>query len=99
MQGVSLSRMAWRNIWRNGRRTLLTLFAIVFGFFLAVIFTGIGDDTYGKMINLSARMGPGHVSLQHPDYQELPSMKRTVTGGDALIKTALGVENVKAAVM
>ena len=38
--------MAWRNLWRNRRRTLLTLSAIVFGVFLAVLFTALQDRSF-----------------------------------------------------
>jgi ABC-type lipoprotein release transport system permease subunit len=74
-----MASMAWRNLWRNRRRTLVTLSSIVFGVLLAVIFTGIGDHTYSKMIDRAARLGGGHVTLQHPEYQDRPSVKRTVT--------------------
>ena len=40
MRGSSLAALAWRNIWRNRRRTLLTLVSIGFGSMLAVLFTG-----------------------------------------------------------
>ena len=40
MKGPNLASMAWRNLWRNRRRTLLTLSSIAFGVMLAVIFTG-----------------------------------------------------------
>jgi ABC-type lipoprotein release transport system permease subunit len=33
-------------------------------------------------------MGAGHVTLQHPQYQALPSVKKTVTGASALARTA-----------
>ncbi|MEM7158043.1 MAG: FtsX-like permease family protein [Myxococcota bacterium] len=76
---AKLATLAWRNIWRNRRRTLITVFGIVFGVFMAVLFTGIGDSTYGQMINHAAKMGGGHVVVQHADYQNLPSLKKTVT--------------------
>jgi len=81
--------MAWRNIWRNRRRTLITLFGIVFGVFMAVLFTGIGDSTYGQMIDHAARLGGGHVVVQHPEYQELPTLKKTVHDA-AAVETAAG---------
>jgi len=84
MQGPRLSTLAWRNIWRNRRRTLITLFSIAFGVLLAVIFTGIGDSTYGQMIDHSARLGGGHVVVQHPEYAETPSLKRSLQKTDAL---------------
>ena len=81
--------MAWRNLWRNRRRTLITLCGVVFGTFLAVLFTGMGDSMWGKMINLAARMGGGHVTIQHPEYLDTPSLKRTVLGVDRLRAAAL----------
>jgi ABC-type lipoprotein release transport system permease subunit len=76
--------MAWRNLWRNRRRTLITVSSLAFGMLLSVLFTGLGDAQWDGAIDLAARMGPGHVSVQHPDYQDLPSLQRTVTGLAAL---------------
>lgn len=96
MANAKLSSMAWRNIWRNRRRTLLTLFGIAFGVMLAVIFTGIGDASYGGMINKAALMGSGHVTAQHPGYQELPSTKKTVAETEALVALAKEHRDVEA---
>lgn len=79
-----LATMAWRNIWRNRRRTLITVFGIVFGVLMAVLFTGIGDATYGQMIDHAARLGGGHVVVQHRDYQELPTLEHTVADAAAV---------------
>ena len=76
----ALLAIGWRNIWRNRRRTIITLCSIVFGSFLAVLLTGIGDSTYGNMIDTAARMGNGHVTVQHPTHHEAPSPKRYVKG-------------------
>jgi ABC-type lipoprotein release transport system permease subunit len=95
MSGSSMAIMAWRNLWRNRRRTLVTLSSIAFGFFLAVIFTGIGDSTYSDMIDLAAKMGGGHVTLQHPEYLETPSLKRTVREIAEKKKAVQQVENVE----
>ena len=89
--------IAWRNLWRNRRRTLITLFGIAFGVMLAVIGTGIGDASYSRMIDYAARMGAGHVTFQHAEYQELPSLERTVGGTDALVAAAQDEPEVVAA--
>jgi ABC-type lipoprotein release transport system permease subunit len=78
MAGPRLPTLAWRNIWRNRRRTLITLFSIAFGTLLAVVATGIGDSSYSTMIDHAARLGGGHVIIQHGEYADLPSLKRTV---------------------
>ena len=86
--------MAWRNLWRNRRRTIITMSAITFGIFLAVVFTGMGDSTYTDMINLAARMGGGHVSIQHPNLLDTPSLKWTVSGTDRIRERAADQKHV-----
>jgi ABC-type lipoprotein release transport system permease subunit len=76
--------MAWRNLWRNRRRTLLTLSSIAFGTMLAIIFTGMGDSNWSEMIDFAARMGGGHVTLQHPEFLNTPTLSRTVRDGTRL---------------
>lgn len=77
---MNLRRTAWRNLWRHRRRTLLTLFSIAFGGFLAIMFNALQDENWSEAIDLAARLGGGHVAIQHPDYQDRPSLKRSVTG-------------------
>ena len=78
MTGSSTASMAWRNLWRHRRRTLLTLSSIAFGVMLAVLFTGMGDSNWSAMIQLAARLGGGHVTLQHPEHLDAPTLSRTV---------------------
>jgi ABC-type lipoprotein release transport system permease subunit len=82
--------MAWRNLWRHRRRTLLTLSSIVFGVFLAVMVTAMQDRNFAEMIDLAARLGGGHVSLQHPEYLDTPTLSRRVGRTDELSEIALG---------
>jgi len=88
MAGPNLPLLAWRNLWRNRRRTLLTLLSLTFGLFLAVLFTAMQDRSFADMVDVAARMGGGHVTIQHPEYLDYPSLSRTVSGSDALIQEA-----------
>jgi ABC-type lipoprotein release transport system permease subunit len=81
--------MAWKNIWRNRRRTLLTLSSIAFGSTLAILITGLQDDNFAQMIDLAARLGGGHVTLQHPEYVDRPTLSRTISDIGALRQLAL----------
>jgi len=76
--GPRLGVIAWRNLWRHRRRTLLTLSSISFGVFFAVLVTAVQDHQWREMIDLAARLGGGHVTLQHPDYLESPTLAHTV---------------------
>ncbi len=84
MSGQGVATLAWRNLWRNRRRTLLTMGSIVFGVFLAVVFTAMQDRNWKDMIDLAARLGGGHVSLQHPEYLDTPTLTRTVVRDEAV---------------
>jgi ABC-type lipoprotein release transport system permease subunit len=88
-------RIAWRNLWRNGRRTALTLVSIAFGMMLAVLLTAMQDRNWADMIDLAARLGGGHVTVQHEGLLDAPALDKTVLGTDSILARALrepGVE-------
>ncbi len=89
IRGNSLAVMAWRNLWRNRRRTLLTLSSIVFGIFLAVLFTAMQDQNWADTIDLAARLSGGHVTLEHPDYLDAPKLTQTIRDTDRLAEMAM----------
>jgi len=90
-----IATIAWRNLWRNRRRTAITLSSIAFGILLAVIFTGMGDANFSAMIDLAARMGGGHVTLQHPEYLDSPTLSRSVQDVETLRRVALADPDVE----
>ena len=95
MQGPELAKMAWRNLWRRRRRTVLTLVSIAFGGSLAVLFTAMQDRSFSDFIDSAARLGGGHVTLQHPEYLDRPSLGRTVIASGGLRSAALALPAVE----
>ena len=81
-------RMAWRNLWRNGRRTRLTLASIAFGLLLAILLTAMQDRNWADMIDLAARLGGGHVTVEHAGFLDAPTLDKTVRGSDAIAERA-----------
>jgi ABC-type lipoprotein release transport system permease subunit len=63
-------RMAWRNLWRRARRTLLTVCTVSLGLALLLLSLGLGDGSHLQMINSAVRMGSGHIVIQAEGYQE-----------------------------
>jgi len=94
MNGMTIFKIAWRNLWRQKRRTILTLISIAFGGFLAVLMTGTQDFTWVDFIDSSARLGSGHISIQHPEYLDRPTLSRTVTETDQKRAAVEGDEDV-----
>lgn len=77
-----LMAIAWRNLWRQRRRTLLTLLSITFGAFLSFMMTALEDRSFADFIDNAARLGSGHVALQHPEYRDTPTLTRSITQTD-----------------
>jgi len=95
---MNLNTLAFRNIFRRKRRTLITASSIAFGVMLSVTFTGSGDYTYTNMIDMGAKMGMGHVTIQPVDYQEKPTLDKRLQHGYATLHTILKQQGVKSAV-
>lgn len=87
--------LAWRNLWRRRRRTLITLASIGFGLFLAVTFTGTGDYFYTRMIDSGATMGMGHVTIEARGYNQAPTLDKRLRGATALRNQVLDIEGVR----
>ncbi len=94
MKGNSLAVMAWRNLWRNRRRTVLTLSSIVFGVFLAVLFTAMQDQNWADTIDLAARLSGGHVTLEHTEYLDAPKLTLRIENTGRLKELANATSHV-----
>ncbi len=71
-------RLAWRNIWRQKRRTWLTALAMIFSNVLLVFMISLQFGSYDMMINNTLRMFSGQVQVQ---TRRLPGRPENATGG------------------
>jgi putative ABC transport system permease protein len=71
-------KMAWRNIWRNPRRTMLTICAIAFASLLLVFMLSFQFGSYETMINTSVKIQTGHLQVQAEAYQEKKNIRLVV---------------------
>ena len=76
--------MAWRNLWRNKRRTLITVASIFFGVLLATIMASMQDGTYGNMIDMMVRLSSGYLQVQNPDYAQEKTVNNAFIPSDDL---------------
>jgi ABC-type lipoprotein release transport system permease subunit len=67
-------RLAWRSIWRNRRRTLITIISIGFGLACTVFFIAIGEGVYAQFIDQVVRMQAGHITMENPSYRHGPAV-------------------------
>lgn len=62
-------KLAFRNLRRHKRRSLITASAIVFSYALMIIFQGMAHGGHTQMIDMGVRLGSGHVVVQAEGYQ------------------------------
>ena len=63
-----LITLAFRNLWRNRRRTLLTLSAMVVSASLLILALGVFSGMFKDMLASATEQYYGHMVLAHPDY-------------------------------
>jgi ABC-type lipoprotein release transport system permease subunit len=68
--------MAWRNLWRHTRRTILTVATIALGLVLLLISFGLNDGGHAQMIESAVELGSGHVLIQQQGYLESAGIER-----------------------
>lgn len=95
---MKLNTLAWRNLWRHKRRTLITASSIAFGVLLAVTFTGAGDYFHTRMIDAGANMGMGHITIAARDYNRAPSSQKLIQGANTLQSLIASLPEVKSVV-
>lgn len=89
--------LAWRNIWRNKRRTIITLSSIGFAVFFACIMQSMQDGSYGRMIDNTVRFSTGHVQIHEKGYWEEKLIDNTMEWTGALsekVTTPEAVESI-----
>jgi ABC-type lipoprotein release transport system permease subunit len=82
----TLLLMAWRNLWRNTRRTMITLGAFVFGLMLLLLIYGVTFGFLNQMINEAAQALNGHLVLQQQGYRKTRDSKLRLQDPAALTK-------------
>jgi putative ABC transport system permease protein len=83
--------MAWRNIWRNTRRTILTISAVAFAGLLLVFMLSFQFGSYETMINTSVKIHTGHLQIQAAEYREKRNIRYVVSD---LKKISAVLENI-----
>lgn len=87
-------KIAFRNIFRQKRRSVLTALSMFGGFVLAAFFIGWSDGTYSNIINMFTRNQSGHIQIHQKDYLDRPSLYKTVDHLPAIEKMIQDIKQV-----
>ncbi len=82
-------QIAWRNLWRNPRRTWITLAAVVMAVFFSTFMSSMQEGTYARMIDNIVKFYSGYIQVHHPDYWESRSINDCFEPDSLLSKAIL----------
>lgn len=67
-------KLAWRNIWRNKRRTLITVSSIMFAVVFALFLESLEQGAHDVMIDNMTRFHTGYIQVQDHRFEEESSL-------------------------
>ncbi len=70
--------LAWRNIWRNKKRTYITLASIIFAVIIATFMRGLQLGSYDKMLYDAIRSSTGHIALMDKSFWDDKTMDNSM---------------------
>jgi putative ABC transport system permease protein len=82
-------KIAFRNIFRQRRRSFFTALTMVGGYVLFSLALSISEGTYGTVIEKFTSASTGHLQIHKVGYFETPSIYKTIddfAGTELLLK-------------
>ncbi len=72
-------QLAWRNIWRNTRRTIIILIAVVIGIWSMILLGSLMRGIAVGMIKNGISTLTGHLQVHHKGYRDDPAIENSIT--------------------
>ncbi|WP_234567624.1 ABC transporter permease [Rhodohalobacter sp. 614A] len=89
--------LAWRNIWRNKRRTIITMLSIIVAVFLASVMRSMQEGQYSDMIENTVGTFTGYIQVHADGYWDDKTLDNSFIAADSIyskIKEEESVQNV-----
>ncbi len=87
--------LAWRNLWRNKKRTLIASSSVFFAVIVALLMRSMQIGYYDYMIDSSVRMYTGYIQVQGKDYWEKKSLEESMTIAENQFNELINIEGIE----
>ncbi len=81
-----IAPLAWRNVWRNKRRTILTLLTILVGSAMIILMNAFAKGGHDQMIEDAVSMNVGHIQIHEKGYWDSRTIDYAFRMSDELEK-------------
>ncbi len=76
--------LTWRNLWRNRRRTLITLSSVSFAVLLAIVMQSMQKGIFDHLVNNVVGLYYGYIQVHGQGYQDEPVLENSFEDQPAL---------------
>lgn len=83
--------LAWRNIWRNPRRSLITMASVFFAVLLAIFMRSATKGVYENMTDTMVRFSSGHIQVHAKGYWSERILDNSFEQSESLVDTLVRV--------
>jgi ABC-type lipoprotein release transport system permease subunit len=87
-------QLAWKNLWRNKRRTIITAASVFFAVFFALIMRSIQLGSYDRMFRNIIESYSGYLQVQNQDYFDDPVLDNSFQADPDLLEMIESIDNV-----
>ena len=91
-----LSILAWRNLWRNHRRTIIMISAVTIGVWAMIFMTALMRGMVNDMVRDGIQALPGHVQIHHPEFRDDPSINNLIPATGSELEASFGDQGFNA---
>lgn len=70
--------LAWRNLWRNKRRTIIASASVFFAVMLALVMRSMQEGSYDYMVDASVSMYTGYIQVHAKEYWDKRSIDKSI---------------------
>ena len=87
-------KIAWRNLWRNKRRTLITVASVFFGVLFSTVMSSLQEGSYSSMVDNVVKFYSGYIQVHSEDYWENKTINNSFEPTDTLFHKINQVKEV-----
>jgi lipoprotein-releasing system permease protein len=87
-------KLAWRNLWRNRRRTVITISSIIFSVLLASWMRSMQEGSYAGMIKNIVQYYSGYLQIQDTAYWEEQTLENSMENSPELVEKIKKIDHV-----
>lgn len=89
-----LYKIAWKNLWRNRSRTLITMSAIFFAVILSVLSSSLKDGIFNNLVKNVVSFYTGYIQIHKEGYDQEQILDNGFISTDSLTARVQAVPNV-----